>query len=273
MESPNRIMALIAVVFLFFAAQGKAAETDDSVYLQIDYIKSAKNQATDFQQNQKERWLPIHQQRVDQEAINNWSIYEVLVAEPEADYNYVAITVVDDFSNLYSTYSSEMINAVYPNQDIHEIMGELKSAHEVVNSEVWHIEGSTHPEEKGQNIGKYITKNYMDARGGSGEHRSMELDFWLPVHHVRVGKDILNSWEMYSLVKPSGDATRYTYSTIDYYERLSDIEGSVGMELARVAHPDEDDSVLQDFFSRTGQSRSVYKTELWRLLETTLEVQ
>jgi len=126
------------------------------------------------------------------------------------------------------------------------------------------MNGAALPEGAAAPAGKYITKNYMDSRGASGEHAAMELDFWKPIHYVRIDQDILNSWVMYTMVKPGGASIRYNYSTIDYYDRLSDIEGSVGMELARIAHPDLNDEELADFFTRTGESRTAYKTELWR---------
>jgi hypothetical protein len=112
--------------------------------------------------------------------------------------------------------------------------------------------------------GNYITKNFMDTRGSNGEHFTLELDFWRPIHHVRIDRNILNSWAMYTLSKPGGSSRKYTYSTIDYYDRLSDIEGFDSRELAGIAHPDFSDQEISSWMNRTGPSRTAWKTELWR---------
>ena len=74
---------------------------------------------------------------------------------------------------------------------------------------------------------------------------------------------------MFTLVRPGGTFLNYTYSTIDFYDRLADIEGHVGMELARTAHPQLSNEELEEFFNRTGPARSVYKTELWKQVWST----
>jgi hypothetical protein len=117
--------------------------------------------------------------------------------------------------------------------------------------------------------GNYITKNFMDTRGSSGEHTTMELDFWRPIHHVRINRNILNSWAMYTLSKPGGSSRKYNYSTIDYYDRLSDIEGFNSTELAGIAHPDLNPQEISEWMSRTGPSRTAWKTELWRRVSGT----
>lgn len=112
--------------------------------------------------------------------------------------------------------------------------------------------------------GNYITKNFMDTRGSSGEHFTLELDFWRPIHHVRIERNILNSWAMYTLSKPGGASRKYNYSTIDYYDRMADVDGFDSRELAEIAHPDLSAQEISDWMNRTGPSRTAWKTELWR---------
>ncbi len=257
-------ISLLAGLFTLSDARQEAR----SVYLQIDYLKVAPDDITDFLQMMEELWKPVHEERLQRGVITNWSMYEVLIHEPGASYNFVIIHTFDDFRNIYSSYSDDVITTVFPGEELNELKRNLRAGSETVNSELWQVEGEVTGEDVNIHTGAYITKNYMDSRGGTGEHTAMELDFWGPIHRVRLDTDILNSWAMYTLVKPGGDARNYTYSTIDYYGKLGDIEGSVGMDLARIAHPDKSDSELQDYFSRTGASRDVIKTELWRSILT-----
>ncbi|MGF1670789.1 MAG: hypothetical protein ACFCU6_10085, partial [Balneolaceae bacterium] len=84
------------------------------------------------------------------------------------------------------------------------------------------------------------------------------------LHEERIKRDILDSWGMYTLIYPTGDALNYTYSTIDYYENLNDLRIPAGLPLARIAHPDLSEEELSEYFTRTGESRNLYKTEIWK---------
>ena len=242
------------------------AETpeNNTVYLQIDYYAVEAGQYQDFITLKEELWKPVQQERMDQGDIKDWHVYDALVTGYTADYQFVTITTTDDFTTLYGGLQEELVASVHTGEDSDNLLKQMHAGFTKINSEIWSMDGAALPDGAVGPEGKYITKNYMDARGASGEHESMELDFWKPIHYVRIDHDILNSWVMYSMVKPGGASREYTYSTIDYYDRLADIEGSVGMELARIAHPDLTDEELSDYFTRTSESRTAYKTEMWR---------
>ncbi|WP_210511067.1 hypothetical protein [Natronogracilivirga saccharolytica] len=260
----------LMTVCLAFAAAGftnkASAETQENstVYLQIDYYAVQPGQQQDFVTLMDELWKPVQQKRMEQGDITAWHVYDALVTGYTADYQFVTITTTDDFSALYGELQDELVAAVHTGDDPETLKKQMYDGFTRVNSEIWSMDGAALPEGASGPEGKYITKNYMDARDASGEHEAMELDFWKPIHYVRIDQDILNSWVMYSMVKPGGASREYTYSTIDYYDRLGDIEGSVGMELARIAHPDLTDDELSDYFARTSESRTAYKTEMWR---------
>ncbi len=268
-STPSRT-ALFVLIFMALpmtaalALTSASDEQERTVYLQIDYYVLSDGAAPGFVAMQEELWRPVHEERIRDGAIIGWSLYDALITGPTVDYDFVAITMTEDYGALFGADNRELIARVHPQRGTDPLVGTLHEGYRIVNSEIWRMNGAAMPDGATAPAGKYVTKNYMDSRGASGEHESMELDFWKPIHYVRIDQDILNSWVMYTMVKPGGASIRYNYSTIDYYDRLSDIEGSVGMELARIAHPDLHDEELSDFFTRTGQSRTAYKTELWR---------
>ena len=270
----SKIITYTAVIVLFCLAGGFAVAFADSheadgaedpvVYLQFDYYVLQAGVAPEFVAMKEKFWKPVHEERIRDGAIIGWSLYDALIKGPTADYDFVAITMTEDYGALYGATDRDLIARVHPQRGTDPLIETMHEGYRVVHSEIWRMNGAALPEGADSPAGKYITKNYMDSRGASGEHESMELDFWKPIHYVRIDQNILNSWVMYTKVKPGGSSIRYNYSTIDYYDRLSDIEGSVGMELARIAHPDLSDEQLSDFFTRTSASRTAYKTELWR---------
>ncbi len=247
-----------------FSSASASAESERTVYLQIDYYSVQPGSAPAFVAMHEQFWLPVHEERIGDGKITGWSLYDALITGPTVDYDFVAITMTEEFGALYGADEPELLARVHAGRGADALVETMNEGYRIVHSEIWRMNGAALPDGADAPAGPYITKNYMDARGASGEHESMELDFWKPIHYVRIDQDILNSWVMYTKVKPGGSSIRYNYSTIDYYDRLSDVEGSVGMELARIAHPDLSDEELSDYFARTSASRRAYKTEMWR---------
>ena len=262
----NIFILLSSLLTIFFFADSALSqdENDETLYLKIDYYKAAGDQITRYLETELELWKPVHQERYNRGIIKSWDFYSVLTAAPDAPYNFITINVFDDFSMIDYYDLDNIIRSVYPDINTDEFMNQTRDSRDVVRSEIWEVNGRIMDDGQLAPGGNYLTINYFDARGGSGEHAEMELEFWGRIHETRIDRDILNSWAMYTLLYPGGDARHYTYSTIDYYDDLGDLREPVGMALARIAHPGLSDDELNDLFTRTGESRSQYSTELWK---------
>ena len=255
--------------------------------------------------------LPAQTERVRIGAILDWNLYEALITGPDYAYNFVSITKTTQYGELFGEWESSRklseMGGLIPAGLLELNYALITPAF----SEIWVMQGAALTAGPGASLddtdcqypsclllavpesdnsgsfiatkvratgksgilpsGNYITKNFMDTRGSSGEHFTLELDFWRPIHHVRIEQNILNSWAMYTLSKPGGSSRKYTYSTIDYYDRLSDIEGFDSRELAGFAHPELTPDEISTWMNRTGPSRTAWKTELWRRVIGTFE--
>lgn len=243
-----------------------ASAAEETLYLKVDYFHAAGSQMSEYLTLELDIWKELHRERYDKGIIRSWDFYSVFSGEPDAPYNFIAVNVFDDFSKIDYFDLESIIREVYPDKDPDALMERTRQAREVVRTEIWQVNGRIMDENQSTPGGDYLTINYFDARGGSGEHAEMELDFWGRIHETRIDRDILNSWAMYTLLYPGGDVRNYTYSTIDYYDRIGDLREPVGMTLARVAHPNLSDEQLDEMFTRTGASRTLYKTEVWKRL-------
>ena len=259
---------LILFFYALCSSPLSAQASNNSLYLKVDYFKAPSDQIGNYLHVEQELWKPVHQARLDSGIILGWSFYSTFVAEPNAPYNYIAVNVFDDFDKIDYFGLNEIVAEIYPEKDLSQFYEQTRATREVVRTEIWQVNDIVIAEDDTLPIGNYITKNFFDSRGGSGEHEEMEIDFWGGIHEVRVNRDILNSWAMYTLYYPAGDARHYTYSTVDYYQHLSDMTIGAGMELAKIAYPDVSEEDLSDKFNRTSQSRSLYKTEIWKLLDS-----
>ena len=249
-------------------ASSAEQEQPQRVYMQIQYLEV--QHASLMSEILSQTLLPFQQKRVDSGDILNWAIYETLISGSNDRYRLISITKTTDYNELFREFSA---SESYRNLSGQVSMQSMLSFHEVAQvlySEIWVLEGDAIMPGASTPAGNYITKNYLDSRDRSGEHRSLELNFWRPIHHERIAAGILNGWAMYNLSKPGGSSRRYTYSTIDYYERLGDVAGFDSFELAQKAHPTMSENELRGYFNRTGASRTAWKTELWRrILNTT----
>lgn len=260
----NLILFIFIIFSLYFAPLTFSQESDNSLYIKVDYMKASPENISSYLQVERELWKPIHEERYNQGIILGWSFYSVFVGEPDVPYNYIAVNFFDDFEKIDYYRLNDLVEEIYPDRDLGEFYQQTRASREVVRTEIWQVNEIIQSPEQILPKGNYITKNFFDSRGGSGEHEEMELGFWGGIHEVRVEKDILNSWAMFTLYYPAGDARHYTYSTVDYYDRLGDLTIGAGIDLARIAHPEMDDDEINNFFSRTGESRSLYKTEIWK---------
>ena len=259
-----RFILLPLIFFSFQLTAFSQDQADETLYLKVDYFKATGAQMTDYLEVELETWKKLHQERYERGIIKSWDFYSVVSAEPDAPYNYIAVNVFDDFSMIDYFDLNSIIQDVYPDMNPDELMEKTRKSREVVRTEIWEVNGRIMDDDQHRPGGNYLTINYFDARGGTGEHEEIELDFWGGIHEVRLDQDILNSWAMYSLLYPGGDARHYTYSTVDYYDELGDLREPVGMALAKIAHPDLSEQELNELFTRTGDSRTLFKTELWK---------
>ena len=283
----NSVFTALLLVFTTFLSNNLAAQSEPStLYMQVTYVSVNSENDAEVREQMLSEWVPNQIERVERGEILDWNFYEALITGPFDSYNYVYITNTTDYAQLF--YEPEVSDKGF----------------RVLQNEIWVLQGAALPTtdgDRGEQIerddiirisvptkngsftsevsgighngnlsnGNYITKNYMDTRGSSGEHRVLELDFWRQIHHVRIDNGILDSWAMYTMSKPGGSSRLYNYSTIDYYDSLDDISGFDSRALAEIAHPLLSGEQIDDFFNRTGPSRTAYKTELWRRIATT----
>lgn len=285
----SAFIALLLVFTTFFNSNLAAQNETPTLYMQVTYLFVDSENDANVRDLMTNEWATNQIERVERGEILDWNFYEALITGPFDSYNYVYITKTTDYAQLF--YEPEVSDKA--SRDIR-----------VLQNEIWVLQGAALPSHEGDrsdNVehddairisvptqnrsytskvsgigqngmlsnGNYITKNYMDTRGSSGEHRVLELDFWRQIHHVRINNGILDSWAMYTMSKPGGSSRLYNYSTIDYYDSLDDISGFDARALAEVAHPQLSGEQIDDFFNRTGPSRTAYKTELWRRIAST----
>jgi len=265
---------LVAISPSSALAEEPAAATDEeaapALYLKVDYFKASPERIGQYLMVERD-WKPIHEERLARGIILGWSLYSLFVGEPDAPYNYIAVNVFDDFDKIDYLDLDEIVAAVYPERGLDMFYYGTRKSREVVRTEIWKIDavvGGGGECAAPLPIGNYLTKNFFDSRDGSGEHLEMETGFWEPIHRLRQSQDWLQGWAMATLRYPGGDVRRYTYATMDHYERLGDLTIGAGVEVAAAAYPDLSEEELLAAYDRTRAARRSHKTEIWKLLDS-----
>lgn len=261
-------LLILLLIYLNITTVSFSQSDQQTLYLKVDYFFSSSEMIGEYLSVEQELWKPVHEERVRRGIILGWGFYSLFVGEPNAPYNYIAVNVFDDFDKIDYFGLGDIVSDIYPDKDLTLFYQQTRETREVVRTEIWRVNKTLQPDDSALPLGNYVTKNFFDSRSGNGHHLEMETDFWAGIHRTRIDENLINGWAMYTLYYPAGDVRLYTYSTVDFYERLGDLTTGAGLELARIAYPGLDDDELTGKFDRTSESRTLFKTEIWKLLDS-----
>ena len=265
--------ALTALALLLSAVsvvgQPAIAQEEGTLYFQVDYMKVPEGGGDAYLALERDVWKPLHEERVRQGAISAWSVYSVRFGSPKSAYNYVTVTVFDDFAKLENPYPEGAMEAAFP-EGAPDGFDDTPNVRKMVHTEIWQLIDTAQAEGESGPSGRYIVLNYMHAPvGDESEYVASEREIWKPLHEARIAAGYMNGWGLYSLVMPGGAATHYNFGTVDYYDEMGDIVESGGAEVFQAAHPNATDEMTQQMMDRTNRARTVHKQELWELVDST----
>jgi len=81
----SKVFSASSLIFIYlfcFAVTG-AAQTDNSYYVKIDYLKAEGDQIGEYLELEQELWKPIHEERKQRGIIESWNLYSVVAGEPD----------------------------------------------------------------------------------------------------------------------------------------------------------------------------------------------
>jgi predicted component of type VI protein secretion system len=104
------------------------------------------------------------------------------------------------------------------------------------------------------------------APGKEAEYRRLEREIWMPIHKERVRTGLIKSWSLWGMRFPGGTAREYDIIAVTTYGKFGDAENSYPAELFKKVHPKMTD---EERSSRTSSARSMVRTELTALLDST----
>lgn len=248
----------------------ETSEEKKTYYVKMDYMSLVNSTPRKYFELELGIWRRIHEERIRQGVTKAWYFYSVLPGDnsvSDLPYDYITVSVYDDYDMVFDDLATEAILIAYPGIDLDELYNKSDEARAYVRSDLWSMVDVVSPYTGSKPMSEYISVNFFDFTDHSGEHMELETGFWAGIHKERIRRGNLNSEAVFLLFNPEGTVRNYNYATIDYYDNLTQVRQPVDVDLVKAAHPQLTENEIQDFFDRTPEARSVFKSELWRLID------
>jgi hypothetical protein len=248
---------LITTIFTALAAMfpGLASAQDDPapLYATVDCMKSS---ASNYEQFERETWLPVHQYLVNEGKRNSWALYRVVYGD-RSRCDYYIVTTYRDAQHLdVPGQYEDAFAAVHPDIDIAKLAAQTLAARERVSTELWQQIDQTELRPH-----RYAVINRMMAKDPIA-YESMESQVFKAGHQVLVDEGHRAGWAVFALVSPLGTSIPYNYGTVDFVNHL----GPVPMAEAMLeGNPDRDLGAMHELL----ELRDHVLSETWALVVAT----
>jgi len=241
-----------------------------SVYVKMDYMKLTDATPREYLEVELGEWRAIQEQRFRQGVTTAWYFYEMMPGARKDDdqpYDYITVSVFDDYDKVFDDAGTEAIFQVYPGIELQDLYDRADAARSFVRSDLWKLTGVTAPDAESKPMGPYLIITYYDALNDISEIIEIESGFWAPIHETRIRRGHLKSAAHLVVSNPADEARNYSFSTVEYFDTLSQLRVPIDTELLTAAHPEMTGQELEQQRDRTDEARTEYKSQLWRLID------
>ncbi|MDZ7605194.1 MAG: hypothetical protein U5K79_06315 [Cyclobacteriaceae bacterium] len=226
----------------------------------VEYLK-VENRNT-FKTIQ-EKWMKIHQSRVELDEITGWSIYEVSSRMTTQPYNYVRITYFDSFLEMEAAISESAVQKAYPGMSKESwrvMVNEEKACCQIASSGVFYREIGC--QQGLDRYASYFMINEITVNPGrSRDYLVMQEEYFKPVYDELIKNKECTAWSIWA--KWSGKSENYQFVTSEGFQTLEKIETE---DLARtfgIVHHGLDYSQINKNLEGIKETKN---TEVWKVI-------
>ncbi len=254
----------VQVTLLMFFCVNVAvfAQTEEDVYLNIDYYKVDSEDYTEFESLVTEEWKELMSSKQSPDQLNGWFFYRVIYPGGQSSkYNYVIISTYKDPNTLVQVSNAIDEETHSSNERLMDQTYDL-ATHQF--SELWKTEAGIF-NNNNSDPSEFVLFNYMMVNPGKGaEYLTLENDMARPLHEARVEDGRMHSWRTYSLMQPGGLDYKYNFATADHFTELNHIEYGFTNELIKSVMPGTN---INEMFEAIYATRDIIKSETWQLID------
>jgi hypothetical protein len=164
-------------------------------------------------------------------------------------------------------YSDDIITKVHPGMNEAALMDKTLKARDIVRAQSVERIAMLRPE-KNEFPYKYATVYYFDVSPENAKaYEKTEQEVWLPVHQQRIQAGLCSGWDLFKNVIPSGASVPFKYISMEWFKDFNEIIAVDGFDPLPVIQKNFPEKPAQEVFNKSLALRTVYRKELWELVE------
>jgi hypothetical protein len=252
----NLSRALLTIAALVFSYNLSAQYMGAS----LQYVKVKPGQWNNYMQLEKDA-KEFHQKRVEEGIITRWALYRKLYTGSEDPYQFILVSLNDDFMKTENAFPQQLIDANYSKEEQGDFMKRAGETRDIVKSEYYdRIVAS-----ENSNPYKYLRINsYYVAPEDRGAFMQTRKELVKPVFDEVVDQGHFTSWAVW---KKDPYDKKVQYVSVDAYAEFGDWKKDIPLQkIFDQVFPNMD-------FNETAAEviglRTMVKHEYWELVMAT----
>ncbi|TKB45966.1 hypothetical protein [Thalassotalea mangrovi] len=209
----HRFIAVTTYLLLMLSGYTVNAQED-----QGDMIVShcMKSQSADYSDMETKKWLPIHQEMVNQGHMKQWLLYYVMFGD-RTDCDYYVVEIYEDADQWRQSDAMRgmTIAKKYGEKEMQNMWQESFDARSMNSSTLWYTLESI-----GDNEHTFAVFNAMKAENPE-DYIKFEREVWQPIHQWLYENKHSAGWSLLSKVAPAGKAVASNFGTVDFLDRFA----------------------------------------------------
>lgn len=229
----------------------------------VDFMKVPDNGQDAYLAVEKQ-WKPLHQNRVESGTILGWNLYAVRGSGSQSPYNFATITIYENFGKTEAPLTDADFKKAFGSNQA-DVMKKTGASRSLIYSQTYHFQvglPSDGPD-------KYLVINSIHTND-LNKYINMEKVGYMPMHDEAKKAGQRSSWGIWTLW-PNEDNNVQAVA-VDGYSRFSEINNVNYDDLmGKVIAGKKPGEVFEmtDQINKTDEIRTIVKSELWELLDST----
>jgi len=229
----------------------------------VDYMKVSPGNTGKYLEVEKS-WKKIHQARLDAGLILSWSLFQVMFAGSDDDYQYATVTIYKSLDDYEKSFSDKVFAAAFPDakeKDMDDMMKKTGDSRSLIGSKVFYLVTNIDPKDFAKAI--YLTVSTMKVKPGGGDaYVKLEKDWYKPIHASFIKQGTMEGWSIWG--KWLGDNTDYQYVAVNSYSSFEQMEKVDYQKGIQAALPGKNPAEIA---TKTTAARELTATQIWKRVD------
>lgn len=217
------VFALVLLVSNAFA--------QDKLYLVFEMMEVDNEQEMDYMETEN-FWEKIHQQRVQNDEIIGWDLWQLAPGGEDQGYQYMTVTLFDNVASMFEGVDFiSNVKKAYPNMKEDDLMKKLNNSSKTRDLAVrLYLEDIART--SGTNempLGTIAFLDFMKVdMDNYAAYEKAEMDVFQPMHQKQVDAGQKDYWSLMRIMLPVGSDTYASHITVNMFKNVESAFSSGG---------------------------------------------